>query len=127
MFTRTKAVYAVVLLTAVLSHACARQGREFVLRPAMDMRAVIDAHLGRGFPEEDWRSELRKQDSAGRRNEAIQMDGRNLVRFPRLYNPDLLMWVHAHTNKDVYVPGYPVAFPMYRGVHAAFAGEEEAH
>ena len=45
--------------------------------------------------------------------------------FPRLANPDLVMYVFPHLAGDerVPVPGYVTAFPMYERVEYALPGE----
>lgn len=46
-------------------------------------------------------------------------------RFPRLYNPDLVMYVMPHLSKGKYpVPGYVTVFPMYETVEYAMPGEQ---
>ncbi len=47
------------------------------------------------------------------------------IRFPRLANPDLVMYVFPHLAGDerVPVPGYVTTFPMYERVEYALPGE----
>lgn len=46
-------------------------------------------------------------------------------RFPRLYNPDLVMYVMPHLSKSKYpVPGYVTVFPMYEAVEYTMPGEQ---
>ena len=46
-------------------------------------------------------------------------------RFPRLYNPDLVMYVMPHLSKGKYpIPGYVTVFPMYETVEYAMPGEQ---
>ena len=46
-------------------------------------------------------------------------------RFPRLYNPDLVMYVMPHLSRGKYpVPGYVTVFPMYETVEYAMPGEQ---
>ena len=45
--------------------------------------------------------------------------------FPRLPNPDLVMYVFPHLagSEQAPVPGYSTVFPFYRQVHYALPGE----
>ena len=46
------------------------------------------------------------------------------TRFPRLPNPDLVMYVFPHLARGAYpVPGYFTAFPMYERVEYQLPGE----
>ncbi len=46
-------------------------------------------------------------------------------RFPRLHNPDLVMYVMPHLASGKYpVPGYETVFPMYETVEYAMPGEQ---
>jgi conjugative transfer region lipoprotein (TIGR03751 family) len=46
--------------------------------------------------------------------------------FPRLPNPDLVMYVFPHLSADAYpVPGYATVVPMYERVEYALPGEKE--
>jgi conjugative transfer region lipoprotein (TIGR03751 family) len=48
------------------------------------------------------------------------------ARFPRLPNPDLVMYVFPHLSADGYpVPGYSTVVPMYERVEYALPGERE--
>ncbi|WP_230971782.1 TIGR03751 family conjugal transfer lipoprotein [Nitrogeniibacter aestuarii] len=48
-------------------------------------------------------------------------------RFPRVPNPDLVMWVAPHLSPGRYpVPGYLTVFPMYERVEYLLPGEAEA-
>lgn len=46
--------------------------------------------------------------------------------FPRLANPDIIVYVTPHlaTHNKVPVPGYTTAFPLYDEVHYAMPGEQ---
>ncbi|BBI91914.1 conjugative transfer region lipoprotein TIGR03751 family [Serratia symbiotica] len=44
--------------------------------------------------------------------------------FPRLPNPDMVMYVFPHLAEgNTPVPGYSTVFPFYRQVHYALPGE----
>lgn len=49
--------------------------------------------------------------------------------FPRLPNPDIVVYVTPHlaTHNRVPVPGYTTAFPLYDEVHYAMPGEAVPH
>jgi conjugative transfer region lipoprotein (TIGR03751 family) len=48
------------------------------------------------------------------------------ARFPRLPNPDLVMYVFPHLSEQGYpVPGYATVVPMYERVEYALPGEKE--
>lgn len=44
-------------------------------------------------------------------------------RFPRLSNPDMLMYVFPHLNGNTPVPGYSTVFPFYSRTQYALPGE----
>ena len=52
-----------------------------------------------------------------------QNEIRNL--FPRLYNPDLVLFVYPHLTEadNLPVPGYSTVFPMFKEVTYAMPGE----
>ncbi|MCP4308825.1 MAG: TIGR03751 family conjugal transfer lipoprotein [bacterium] len=45
--------------------------------------------------------------------------------FPRLSNPDLVIYVYPHLSglERVPIPGYATTFPMYKGIEYALPGE----
>ena len=51
------------------------------------------------------------------------------IRFPRLPNPTLVMYVFPHLAGETGapVPGYATAFPMYEQVEYALPGEVPSH
>lgn len=56
------------------------------------------------------------------RDAATEIDNR----FPRLPNPDLVMYVFPHLSDKGYpVPGYSTVLPMYETVEYALPGEKE--
>ncbi len=49
--------------------------------------------------------------------------------FPRLPNPDIIVYVTPHlaTHNRVPIPGYTTALPLYDQVHYAMPGEDQGH
>ena len=46
------------------------------------------------------------------------------VRFPRLPNPTIIMYIFPHLSEEqTPVPGYATMFPLYETVHFALPGE----
>lgn len=110
----------------VLMASCQRT--DYVSRTAStpSMRAVLNKHLGASTqfslplrPSADIR-EHRYQNNA---HQSLAQSS-SQARFPRLDNPNLIMWIHPHLRGEVSVPGYAVAFPMYRRIHARLPNEQ---
>lgn len=85
-----------------------------------DMRSIVRAHMDTSPHVE---MPLRALGHQTDRHYRMNTFASRTVRFHRLANPDLLMWVHPHLRGTVSVPGYPATFPMYRHTHAALPGE----
>ena len=109
--------------------------------PAAEDRPVTDRQARRGCSL--WRRLLRGCEGAsgGRKEEESGLPGEGSgpadytrtaqnelqLLFPRLPNPDIVIYVFPHlaTDERVPVPGYTTAVPLYERVEYALPGETE--
>ncbi|MGZ8219913.1 TIGR03751 family conjugal transfer lipoprotein [Methylomagnum sp.] len=93
------------------------------------MREIYDQHFEAQRRAADPRAALGRRgagDADGltgyTRDAATEIDNK----FPRLPNPDLVMYVFPHlSDKGHPVPGYSTVIPMYETVEYALPGEKE--
>ena len=107
-------------------------GKEAVVAPdAPGIRTIYDEHM-RAAGHDDLqglRASVQKNpvdamiplDPGGRAGAVLK------VRFARVANPELVMYVYPHLagTEQVPVPGYHTAFPMYARIHYARPGEAQ--
>lgn len=128
-----RSVLVLAALAAGLQLAGCSGGKDRILpQGGASMKEVYDAHFAR----------TRQIDTQGARErigsrpagaEADSLDGWTREAhteiesiFPRLPNPDLVMYVFPHLSGDGHpVPGYATTFPMYESVQYALPGEAE--
>ena len=122
------------LLPLLLLGGCASTKEAVLPQDGPSMRAIYDAHVVEMAAQDP--SVLREAlgcrgvrpgegDLAGYSREAFnELD----VRFPRLPNPSLVMYVFPHLAgpEGTPVPGYATTFPMYERVEYALPGEVAA-
>jgi conjugative transfer region lipoprotein (TIGR03751 family) len=97
------------------------------------MKEVYDAHFGRSSratPREPAPAgpALGDRSGADPELEGYSRDSHNEIdsQFPRLPNPDLVMYVFPHLSDQGYpVPGYSTVLPMFERVEYALPGEQE--
>ena len=119
------------LLPLLLLGGCASTKEAVLPQDGPSMQAIYDAHMGEMAAQDP--SVVREAlgcrgvssgegDLAGYSREAFnELD----VRFPRLPNPSLVMYVFPHLAgpERTPVPGYATTFPMYERVEYALPGE----
>lgn len=121
---------AIVVMPLINAVGCS-SAHEKIPEPDQSMRDVYDAQmLG---PQQ---SGVVPDRLAGQRSvpytsdvdlSLYTRDARNEVEqlFPRLPNPDLLMYVKPHFAGNLPVPGYTTVFKMYEVDHMAMPGEAD--
>jgi conjugative transfer region lipoprotein (TIGR03751 family) len=101
-------------------------------------QSMLDIWNGAGSPGTqqqllDARQQLRRPltsaDLAANLQEPYTRSAANEIRslFPRLPNPDLVMYVYPHLSgtEQAPVPGYSTVFPFYQRVQYALPGERQ--
>ena len=125
---------SLAMLTLPIATGCASKTKEDILpQDGPTMNEVYDAHFARkgGSPQAgnpaNWPAGRRgAADGAGL--EGYTRDAADEInsQFPRLPNPDLVIYVFPHLSGTGYpVPGYSTVIPMYETVEYAMPGEKE--
>ena len=130
MHARPHAIATLVWISAVLA-GCAGTKEAVLPQDGPSMKAIYDAHveaLGaagslavrqalNGRPVGDGAMDL----AGYARTAHTELE----IRFPRLPNPTLVMYVFPHLagTERVPVPGYATTFPLYERVEYALPGE----
>jgi conjugative transfer region lipoprotein (TIGR03751 family) len=135
---RGPAVAAWISLVPVLASllGCARGTKDDLLpQEGPTMQEVYDAHFGlssRAAPTGPGPAPagpaLGYRSGADPGLEGYSRDSRNEIesQFPRLPNPDLVMYVFPHLSDQGYpVPGYSTVLPLFERVEYALPGEQE--
>jgi conjugative transfer region lipoprotein (TIGR03751 family) len=135
---RIPALAAWISLSAALS-GCLSTKEDLLPQDGPTMREVYTAHFQapprREAPDAGRGAEDGLEAASGRhgtggglrlagytREAATEID----AQFPRLPNPDLVMYVFPHLSEQGYpVPGYSTVVPMYERVEYALPGEKE--
>ena len=111
-----------LVLTSGLMAGCASQ-QELIPDTGPDILDVYDRHMQQSSQTPNmWREirDGRRDLSDYTRSAATELD----TRFPKLPNPELVMYVFPHlTAKGRPVPGYVTTFSMYETTHYALPGE----
>ncbi|WP_045227196.1 TIGR03751 family conjugal transfer lipoprotein [Methyloterricola oryzae] len=127
---RRRAAAAAISIELVLT-GCSPLGTKDTILPqgGPSMKEVYDAHFDRNHR----RPERAREEIEGRGPGAADLSLAGWTReanseisnvFPRLPNPDLVLYVFPHMSGSGYpVPGYATVFPMYDGVEYALPGE----
>ncbi len=111
-----------------LLQGCASTSEQLLPRGARDMQAIWNGAAS-GQPTLQPRLVLRRPLEAPPHAEqaTYTRSAANEIRsqFPRLPNPDLVLYVFPHLagSEQAPVPGYSTVFPFYRQVHYALPGE----
>ena len=112
-----------------LLQGCASTSEQLLPRGERDMQAIWNG-AATGQPTlQEARLVLRRplQASPHAEQEPYTRSAANEIRsqFPRLPNPDLVLYVFPHLagSEQAPVPGYSTVFPFYRQVHHALPGE----
>lgn len=123
MTTHYRWLHAMLVLTSCLLFAGCSSQKELIPEEGPDILDVYDRHMQSSSETPNMWREIRdgNRDLAGYTRSA----GRELeTQFPRLPNPELVMFVFPHlTAKGRPVPGYVTTFTMYEKTHYALPGE----
>jgi conjugative transfer region lipoprotein (TIGR03751 family) len=123
----------ILIAPALLLPGCFGGGKDAILpQGGPSMKEVYDGHFAK---VRQHNSEGARQAAGGRSPGTGEVDLAGWTReanteieqiFPRLPNPDLLMYVFPHLSREGHpVPGYATSFPMYEHVEYALPGEAE--
>lgn len=119
---RSLTITALALTSGLLLTGCASQ-QELIPDTGPDILDIYDRHMQQSSQTPRmWREirDGRRDLSDYTRSAATELD----TRFPKLPNPELVMYVFPHlTAKGRPIPGYVTAFPMYEVTHYALPGE----
>jgi conjugative transfer region lipoprotein (TIGR03751 family) len=114
---------------ALLAAGCASGAKEDILpQDGPTMKQVYDGHFGRRPAASGGRQAGPRPaaDADGPAGYARDAGDAVNAQFPRLPNPDLVIYVFPHLSAKGYpVPGYATAVPMWQGVEYALPGEAE--
>lgn len=114
---------AALILTSSLLFAGCSTTPEVIPETGPDILDVYEQHMQESSRTPNMWREIRdgNRDLAG----YTRVAGREIeTRFPRLPNPELVMYVFPHlTAKGRPVPGYVTTFTMYEKTHYALPGE----
>lgn len=118
-----------VILISVLAYGCAGGKDSLLPQDGPTMKEVYDDHFKKSRQRDDARAEVSQRGIAGdpgledyTRSAATEVEGL----FPRLPNPDLVMYMFPHLSEQGYpVPGYSTTFSLYDRVEYALPGEAE--
>ena len=126
---RRLALFAAALISLLIAGCAGKSKDELLPQNGPTMKEVYDGHFNKTRQHDDPSQEV------GSRRAGIDpgltgytRDAANEVEnlFPRLPNPDLVMYVYPHLTGEGYpVPGYSTTFPLYERVEYALPGEAE--
>jgi conjugative transfer region lipoprotein (TIGR03751 family) len=108
---------------------CAGGTKEEILpQDGPTMKEVYDGHFRGAAPATPAGPPIGRRAGADPGLEGYSRDAHNEIesQFPRLPNPDLVMYVFPHLSEQGYpVPGYSTVLPMFERVEYALPGEKE--
>ncbi len=113
---------ALGLLSLLLMIGCA--SKDGVIPPSdRTMNDIYEEHMGKAQGEIAGAPRVLCPQGSAPWTRDQANDNKNL--FPRLRNPDLVMYVFPHlSDSGAPVPGYATVFPMYEHVEYALPGED---
>jgi conjugative transfer region lipoprotein (TIGR03751 family) len=128
--TRARLHCLAILAASISLSGCSMKTKEDLLpQTGPTMKEVYDAHSERAHGQSDPHAALGNRSADERTNlEGYTRDAAREIdaRFPRLPNPDLVMYVFPHLSDGNYpVPGYTTLIPLYEKVEYALPGEKE--
>lgn len=126
---RARPQHLAILAVSISLSGCGTRNKENLLpQTGPTMKEVYEAHFARSRQGNDpqarigaWGPDDAKPDGFAK-GASEEID----KRFPRLPNPDLIMYVFPHLSDGNYpVPGYSTQIPMYDRIEYALPGEKE--
>ncbi len=105
----------------ILLAGCSTSQEELMpVDPDASMLTLWQQQSGGSAALLDARAQLRRPPEVS----AEQHEARDIRRqFPRLPNPDMVLYVFPHLNGNTPVPGYSTVFPFYTRPQYALPGE----
>ncbi|HCQ8422390.1 TPA: TIGR03751 family conjugal transfer lipoprotein [Klebsiella oxytoca] len=119
-----------IMAALVMLSGCATSKDEMLPPGEQDMKTLWQSRSGGTQRLMDARAQLRRPVTAlpAAEQAAWSRHAENEIRsqFPRLPNPDLVMYIFPHITAGVApVPGYSTVFPLYTRTWYALPGEGE--
>ncbi|MEL4013984.1 TIGR03751 family conjugal transfer lipoprotein [Dryocola clanedunensis] len=116
--------YFIILI--ILLAGCSTSQEELMpVAPDTTMQNLWQQQSGGNASLLDARAQLRRPPDVSPAQAAYTRDARSEIRqqFPRLPNPDMVLYVFPHLNGNTPVPGYSTVFPFYTRPQYALPGE----
>lgn len=113
-------------LVALLLVGCSTSQEELMpVDPGTTMQSLWQQQSGGNTSLLDARAQLRRSPDIPANQSTYTRDATNEIRnqFPRLPNPDMVLYVFPHLNGNTPVPGYSTVFPFYTRPQYALPGE----
>lgn len=113
------------IMILLLSGCSTSQETLMPVAPDASMLTLWQQQSGGSTALLDARSQLRRPVENPPEQTAWTRDSLNEIRsqFPRLPDPDMVMFVFPHLNGNSPVPGYSTVFPFYTRTQYALPGE----
>jgi conjugative transfer region lipoprotein (TIGR03751 family) len=115
-----------IALILLLLAGCSTSQEELMpVDPSTTMHNLWQQQSGGNALLMDARSQLRHPPDAVPTQTPYLRDATSEIRsqFPRLPNPDMVLYVFPHLNGNTPVPGYSTVFPLYTRPQYALPGE----
>ena len=112
--------YTILILVFLLAGCSTSQEELMPVDPDASMLTLWQQQSGGSAALLDARAQLRRPPDGP----VAQPDADTLrSQFPRLSNPDMVLYVFPHLNGNTPVPGYSTVFPFYTRPQYALPGE----
>lgn len=115
----------ILMCTLLLTGCSTSQETLMPVSPDASMLKLWQQQSGGNAALLDARAQLRRpvEDSLDQKSYTRDTASEIRSQFPRLPNPDLVMYVFPHLNGNTPVPGYSTVFPFYTRTQYALPGE----
>lgn len=115
----------IVLMMLLLAGCSTSQEEMMPLDPDATMQNLWQQQSGGNALLLDARAQLRRPPDISPDQATYTRDATSEIRrqFPRLPNPDMVLYVFPHLNGNTPVPGYSTVFPFYTRPQYALPGE----
>ena len=114
-----------IILTLLLAGCSTSQEELMQVDPDTSMQSLWQQQSGGRATLLDARSQLRRAPDGEPDRATYTRDAASETRsqFPRLPDPDMVLYVFPHLNGNTPVPGYSTVFPFYTRPQYALPGE----
>jgi len=119
----------VLMLTLLFLDGCSTSQEELMpVDPDISMQRLWSQQSAGTAWLMDARAPLRRPPDTPSGQDSYTRDASNAIRsqFPRLPDPDMVLYVFPHLNGATPVPGYSTLFPFYTRIQYALPGERQA-